>query len=795
MAIRARSKSGKSRHKPAAASPDIPTRDQILEYLAANPNVRGRREIGRAFGIAGKARFPFKALLRQMTDEGLIGRHASKGDGGGEDGTAAGYLPPVGLADIVAIDQNGELWAVPVKRTADQGQSNDPDLRMSVRGLKSGPAPARLGVGDRILARFVDVSRPDDSTDAKVPVFEARVIKQLDNKVQSRLGCVAGDPGGPWRVVPVSKKVRDELDLDRADAGEARPGDLVTIKLEGGARGRAPRAVVSATHGPAAEPENFSLIAVHEEGIRVDFPPQVLAQAKAARLPDIAGRTDLTDLPLITIDPADARDHDDAVHARPDPNATNSGGWIITVAIADVASLVLPGSELDEEARQRGNSVYFPDRVVPMLPEALSADLCSLREGEDRPVFAVRMKVNATGRKISHEFFRAIMRSAAALSYERVQAAWDGTLDDKTGPILDDVLKPLFGAYEAVAAARDAREPLNLDIPERRIRLDDAGRPTGVEVPPRLEAHRLIEEFMILANVAAAETLSRHKIGHLLRVHDAPAAEKIDGLIDYLRALDLRFPKGQVMAPSHFNRLLSAAASGPNAAAVHDAVLRAQSQAVYAPLDRGHFGLNLRRYAHFTSPIRRYADIIVHRALISALALGPDGMNTQSPVALEELGTELSDAERRAMRAERATSDRLIALFLSSRVGAEFTGTVTGLVRSGLFVGLDETGADGFVAAAALGDEYFYADEASRAMVGERSGDGYRVGDKVTVRLARADPLRGQMAFDMLTKPRKLNLGGQGGGTAKGARAKKRGKPSSRPRAGRAGRRRLGKKS
>jgi len=789
MATPVRGKSGKSRRSPAASSSRLPDKDEILKFLAANPDVQGRREIGRAFGISGKDRFPFKALLRQLTDDGLIGRNAGQSDRHGEPGGRVGALPPVGLADIVSVDDNGDLWAVPAAgRNADETAEHKPIL-MSVRGLKRGPAPARLGVGDRILARFVNVSDAQDSSDDTAPAFEARVIKRLEKKSNTQLGIVAGDPGGRWKILPVSKKDRDELPLDRADAGDAGPGDLVTVGIERQGRGRDLRPMVTATHGPATAPENFSLISIHEEGIPVEFPAQALKEAAAARSPALADRTDLRDLPLITIDPADARDHDDAVHARADPDAANPGGWIVTVAIADVAAFVTPGSDMDREARQRGNSVYFPGRVVPMLPEALSAGLCSLQEGEDRPVMAVRMTLNADGSKIAHEFFRAMMRSAASLTYQRVQAAWDGDPDDKTRPLLSDVLKPLFGAYDAVAGARDAREPLDLDIPERRIRVDAAGVPTGVETPPRLEAHRLIEEFMILANVAAAETLARHDTGHLLRVHDAPAAEKVDGLIDYLRGLDLRFPKGQVMAPRHFNRLLASAAAGPHEAAVHDAVLRAQSQAIYTPGDRGHFGLNLRRYAHFTSPIRRYADIIVHRALITALDLGPDGLDNATAIDLEELGTELSDAERRAMRAERSTADRLIAYFLSGRIGAEFAGTVTGLVRSGLFVSLDETGADGFVAAASLGAEYFSADEASRAMIGERSGTGYRVGDAVNVRLAGADPLRGQINLDMLTKPRALHQPGKG--TSKRGKAHRKGaKTGQRPEGKRGGRRR-----
>ena len=750
----------------------MPSPQDVLDFLAENPDVHGRRELGRAFGIKGKDRFPFKALLRRMTEDGLIG-------GDGRDGPpqiAAGnrrfWLPPVGLADIVELDDDGELFAKAKPKNADEAEDADPNSPlMRVCGLKGGSAPERLAVGDRILARFVDLNEgkaPEDDGEGSEggengeANYEARVIKRIDVGPQTRLGIVSGRDGGRLSVSPVSKKGRDDLVLDKADLAGAKTGDLVTFTIERHRRGQKRARVVQA-HGPATEPGSVSLIAIHEEGIPVIFPASVLEAADAATLPGLEGRTDLRDLPLLTIDPADARDHDDAVHAEADTDPANEGGWIVTVAIADVAAFVTPGSGLDREARLRGNSVYFPDRVVPMLPEALSAGLCSLREGKDRPVLAVRMVFDAEGQKVRHTFQRSLMRSVASLSYKMVQEAWDGSPDPKTAPLLENVLTPLFAAYQAMAKARDAREPLDLNIPERRIRVDDKGVPIGIETAERYEAHRLIEECMIQANVAAAETLDKHKIIALRRVHDAPAVEKIDSLAEYLKSLDLRLAKGQVMLPRHFNHLLRDAAAGPNAAAVHDAVLRAQSQAVYAPKDLGHFGLNLRRYAHFTSPIRRYADVIIHRALITALAMGPDGLDADTQSALEQIGNEISDTERRAMRAERSTADRLIAHFLSTRIGDEFEGRVTGMARSGLFIGLEQTGADGFVPAATLGDDYFAADEALRAMVGERSGAGYRVGDTVTVRLVEADPLRGQIGLEMLTPPRELRNPGKAG--------------------------------
>lgn len=792
-------KSGSSRSSGGKTPfPGVPSKNEVLAFLKDNPDVHGRREIGRAFGVTGKARFTFKALMKEMAQEGLLDRD----DDGQLAETATGalaHLPPVGMADIVSVDEDGELWAVAAASrrgrhgsdqtdddTAEDDASGQGPL-LRVCGLKRGPAPERLGVGDRVLARFAEVDEDGDdlndedggSVDTDTPPrYEARVIKRIDKRPQTQLGIVSGEAGGKLRVLPVGKKSRDDYPLERADAGEAKPGDLVTITLEKprGRRGygRDKCARVVKAHGNASEPGSASLIAIQEEEIPTEFPSAALEEADAAKLPGMKGRKDMRSLPLLTIDPADARDHDDAVAAEADDDPANKGGYIVTVAIADVAAFVTPGSALDREARHRGNSVYFPDLVVPMLPEGLSAGLCSLQEAQDRPVMAVRMVFDASGQKRRHEFFRGMMKSIASLSYEQVQSAWDGEADDKTAPLLAPVLTPLFEAYRAVARAREDRQPLQLDIPERRISVDNNGVPVGVVTPPRLETHRLIEEFMVLANVAAAETLDRFKLNYLRRVHDVPAAEKIDGLAEFLRSLDLNLAKGQVMQPQHFNRLLREAGDGPNASAVHDAVLRAQSQAVYAPRDQGHFGLNLRRYAHFTSPIRRYADVIVHRALITALGLGDDGIDAATIASLDEIGVEISDTERRAMRAERSTNDRLIAHFLHSRLGAEFEGRVTGLVRSGLFVGLTETGADGYVGAATLGDDYYVADEALRAMVGERSGKGFRVGDTVTVKLTEADPLRGQIGFEMISEPRELRPPGKSGRSTKG-----RGGPSS----------------
>jgi ribonuclease R len=439
----------------------------------------------------------------------------------------------------------------------------------------------------------------------------------------------------------------------------------------------------------------------------------------------------------------------------PDPDANNRGGYIITVAIADVAHYVRPGSALDREALTRGNSVYFPDRVVPMLPERISNDLCSLKPGEPRGALAVRMIIDKNGRKRSHTFHRALMRSAAKLHYAQAQAAIDGHPDDVTGPLLASVLQPLYGAYEALKRARSERAPLDLDLPERKILLKPDGTVDRVVTPPRLDAHKLIEEFMILANVAAAETLERARTPLIYRVHDEPAMEKLNALREFLATLDISLPKGGALRPVQFNRILERVRGREAEPLVNEVVLRTQAQAEYAAENYGHFGLNLRRYAHFTSPIRRYADLVVHRALIRALKLGDDGLpGGADNESLAEVAAAISVAERRAMKAERETNDRLIAHFLADRIGATFGGRIGGVTRAGLFVRLDDTGADGFIPARTIGTEYFRYQEDAHALIGNSTGETYRLGDRVSVKLVEAVPVAGALRFEILSEGR-----------------------------------------
>ncbi len=553
--------------------------------------------------------------------------------------------------------------------------------------------------------------------------------------------------------MPIDKRNARVGEFTVAEGGHngAQEGDLVAVDvLRTGRLGLAPVRVREKL-GSLASEKAMSLIAIHSHGIPNVFSSDALAEASRAKPATLAGREDWRDIPLITIDPADAKDHDDAVFAQPDRNPDNDGGHIIHVAIADVAAYVRPGSALDRDALQRGNSVYFPDRVVPMLPERISNDLCSLRPSEDRAALAFRIIIAKDGRVLSHNVHRVLMRSAAKLAYHQVQAAWDGTPGEETQALLKPVLKPLFAAYESLKLAREKRNPLDLDLPERKLLLKPDGTVDRVIVPPRLEAHRLIEEFMILANVAAAETLEKVHQALIYRAHGEPTFEKLNALAEFLASIDIKIAKGQVLTPRQFNGILAQVKGTEHENIVNDVVLRTQAQAEYVAENYGHFGLHLRRYAHFTSPIRRYADLIVHRGLIRALRLGNDGLPDMTGEQLAEIAAQISATERRAMAAERETVDRLIAQFLSEQVGATFEGRISGVTGAGLFVKLAETGADGFIPIATLGDDYFNYDESSHALIGRRSGVTHRLGDEIAVKLVEAAPFAGALRFELMS--------------------------------------------
>tara|TARA_R110000787_G_scaffold148261_2_gene262177 strand:- start:4749 stop:7016 length:2268 start_codon:yes stop_codon:yes gene_type:complete len=720
----------------------IPSKPEILDWIANNPTLTAKREIAKAFGIKGAARIDLKRLLKELEAEG----HLEKRKRSYQD---PDRLPPVSVLQVTGPDKDGDLFAKPMEW---QGEGVEPRVLLIPRA--SDPA---MGAGDRILARLTLVQDEDYH-------YEARLIRRIGANPQRVLGIFrAGTEGG--RIVPIDKGDDKEWTVASDATHGAKDGELVEAE-QAGPKGRMglPRARVIDRLGDPSAPKAVSLIAIHQHGIPDAFPDDVIEQADAAKPIGLKGREDLRAMPLITIDPSDARDHDDACYAHADEDPKNQGGHVVWVAIADVAAYVTPGSALDREARKRGNSTYFPDRVVPMLPDRLSGDLCSLHEGVPRACIAVRMVLDAQGRKISHSFHRGLMRSLASLHYEEVQDAIDGRPNERTGPLLDPVLKALYAAYAALQDARAVRQPLDLDLPERRIELDPDGTVKSVNFKDRLDAHRLIEEFMVLANVAAAETLLEKKTPLLFRIHEEPSVAKLDALRETVQAAGYNLAKGQVLHTKHLNKLLNDAAGTDDAELINISTLRSMTQAYYGPAHIGHFGLALRSYAHFTSPIRRYADLIVHRALISAHGWGKDGLSQQDIEDIEQTGAHISDTERRSMTAERDTTDRYLAAYLSERVGNEFSGRISGIARFGAFVKLDETGADGLLPMRSLGREYFHFDAEAGTLMGADTGLMISVGQRVTVRLTEAVPVTGGIALELLTLEGKaLPQGGRGG--------------------------------
>ncbi|WP_170419984.1 ribonuclease R [Ruegeria arenilitoris] len=707
----------------------IPTKQEILDWISANPTLTSKRDLAKAFGIKGADRIDLKRILKELEAEG----HLEKRKRSYRD---PDRLPPVSVLQVKAPNADGDLFARPLEW---HGEGVEPIVLIISRA--SDPA---LGEGDRILARLTQVHEEDHN-------YEARLIRRIGANPRRVVGIFRkGAEGG--RIVPIDKAGSTEWLVAEDAALGAKDGELVEAE-QAGPKNRMglPRARIVERLGDPSAPKAVSLIAIHQHGIPDDFPDDVIAEADRAKPVGLKGREDLRDIPLLTIDPSDARDHDDACYAHADDDPKNPGGHVIWVAIADVAAYVHPGSALDREARKRGNSTYFPDRVVPMLPDRLSGDLCSLHEGVPRACIAVRMRIDANGNKIDHRFVRGLMRSAASLHYAEVQEAIDGTPNDRTGPLLESVLKPLYAAYGALKTARNERQPLDLDLPERKIVLNDKGEVESVAFRERLDAHRLIEEFMILANVAAAETLIAKRSPLLFRVHEEPAPEKLESLRETAQAAGLNLAKGQVLQTRHLNALLNAAAGTEDAELINLSTLRSMAQAYYSPENFGHFGLALRNYAHFTSPIRRYADLIVHRALISAHGWGKDGLTADEIDRLEEIATHISDTERRSMMAERDTTDRYLAAYLSERVGNEFTGRISGIARFGAFVKLDETGADGLVPVRSLGREFFHFDAEAGTLMGADTGLTIAIGQRVTVRLTEATPVTGGLELELLS--------------------------------------------
>jgi len=741
---RRKSRIKKANAASATSGGRIPTREQILQFITDNPDRTGKRDLAKAFGIKGDARIALKKLIRELQDEGLLiksGKRLSK----------PGELPPVGLIDIITRDRDGGLLATPVQWD-ETTNGSPPSISVRIDRKNRGQT---AGVGDRVLARLM--RNPGTGID-----YSAKIIKRLEKRSDTVLGVLRVAQSGQIKEIRLEaiQKRQPEVEIQHDTLGEAKDGDLVEVEISKSGRYGLKRGKIVRVIGSVSGEKAASMIAIHANEIRHIFPDEVTREAKniqALKPGDSKSHEDWRDLPLITIDPADAKDHDDAIFAEPDENQESGGadGHIVYVAIADVSYYVRPGSEMGKEALLRGNSTYFPDQVVPMLPERISNDLCSLREDEIRPALAVRMVFAADGKKVKHGFHRILMKSHAKLAYAQAQAAIDGSPDTRGKSLLKPVLAPLWEAYACLKRCRDHRQPLELDLPERKLILNKDGTVDRVMVPDRLDAHKLVEEFMIQANVAAAETLERRKQPLIYRAHDVPSLDKLEKLREFLKSMNISLAKTGALKPMQFNAILATVRDSDKEELVNQVVLRSQSQAEYSTQNVGHFGLNLSRYAHFTSPIRRYADLTVHRALIAALGLGEGATDREEEAQLTEIAAEISLTERKSMQAERETVDRLIANHLASHLGESFHGRINGVTRAGLFVTLADTGADGFVPISMLGDEYFHFDETSYSVIGENSKLSFQMGQEVEVKLVEAAPVAGALRFEMLSEGKK----------------------------------------
>ncbi len=697
----------------------------ILNFIKSSPVPVTKREIARAFGIkGGENRVALKQILKSLEIEEAVTKQP-----GGAYSVPEG-LPGVTTLEVTEIDIDGDVFARPAKwNEAEQG----PPPRIEIMPDKKGHPS--LAVGDRVLARLW---REDDGS------YEAKTIRKLDGPEGRVIGLVRLTKSG-GRLEPSDKKTRFDYIIDAGDLNGAKEGDLAIGEVQPARGARDKNVRIVEIIGSQGDPKAISIISLYEAGLREEFPAAVIKETEKMKVPALGKREDLRAIPLVTIDGADARDFDDAVWAE----KQDDGGYHIIVAIADVSYYVRPETALDREAQRRGNSTYFPDRVVPMLPEALSNDLCSLRPNEPRACLAAHLWIDKNGKLLRHKFVRGLMRSAARLIYEDVQKAFEAQDHE-----LISVINPLYDAFRILDAARQERGALDLDLPERQIIIDKNGNMTGVRQRERFDSHKLIEEFMILANVAAAQAIEakvpKTQIPCVYRVHDRPSAEKLESLRDFLESFEnLTLPKGNVVKPAGLNHLLRKAANEPYSHLISTVVLRSQSQAVYSSENLGHFGLALSKYAHFTSPIRRYADLLVHRALVSDYGLGEGGITEGEIARLPEICQHISQTERTSMEAERNAVDRFTAAYLSDKIGQEFRGRISGVTRFGLFVTLAESGADGLISMKSMGDDFYVHDERAHALVGRRHGKIYQLGADVTVRLEEADGLTGSTLLSL----------------------------------------------
>ncbi len=715
----------------AGAERELPSREQLRVFIRDQPGKVGKREIFRAFNLDVSQKPALRDLLK------TLGREGSLVPAGSRRFRNPDRLPESMVVQVTGTDPDGDAVARPVY-AAGERPDGPPALILMAPEARGRPA---LAPGERVLARLklIPSSRPGGPER-----YEGRTLKRLTDVPGRVVAVYRPDPvkGRPGRLIPTDRRAKGEWVVPVGEEAGALVGEIVlAAPLPDNGSGLKPARIVERL-GPIGDARSISLICIHSADIPTEFAPGALAEAEVAGPTPLADRIDLRDVKLITIDGEDARDFDDAVFAEPD-----GSGFRLIVAIADVAHYVRPGSALDRDARTRGNSCYFPDRVVPMLPEALSNGWCSLKPDEDRGCLFVEMRIDADGRKIGHKFGRGLMRSVARLTYEQVQQAHDA---GGTAGLAPGSLDTLYAAFRALLGARIARGTLDLDLPERRVILDDQGRVAAVTPCPRLDSHRLIEEFMVLANVAAAEELERLHQPCMYRVHAPPSDDKLEALRGFLHGLGISLPPGNQIHPRDLDRVLRGVVGTEQAPLINEVVLRSQSQAAYSPDNIGHFGLALPAYGHFTSPIRRYADLLVHRALIRGLRLGQDGLTADEASAFADTGEHITGTERRAALAERDAVDRYLAVFMADKIGVVFAARISGVTRFGLFVTVAGNGASGIVPTSSLPDDFWMHDEATKTLSGRRTRLVFRLAQEVEVRLSEATPITGGLVFHIL---------------------------------------------
>ena len=697
----------------------LPSREEIKRFIRETPGRVGKREVARAFKLGPEHQVALRGILKSLEHDGALE------PAGARRFRPAGQLPESMVVRITGTDPDGDAIARPLNWQGD----GPPPLILMAAEARGRPA---LAPGERVIAKLKPIGGGK---------YEGRTIKRLTDAPGRIVGVFrAGTPTA--RVIPTDRRAKAEWVIPREEENGAEDGEIVlAAPLPHAGYGLKPARIVERL-GPMGDARSVSLVCIHTHDIPTEFSAAAIADADAAGPTPLGSRTDLRDIPLITIDGADARDFDDAVYAEPDGD-----GYKLLVAIADVAHYVRPDSPLDRTARTRGNSCYFPDRVVPMLPEALSNGWCSLRPEEERGCLFVEMRIDATGKKSAHKFGRGLMKSAARTTYEQVQEAADAGSDLGLAP---GQLQTLYNAFRGLLAARMERGTLDLDLPERKVKLDDEGKVASIEPRPRLDSHRLIEEFMVLANVCAAEELERRRQPCMYRVHAPPSEEKLQNLRDFLRQFDISLAPGNQIHPRDLDHILKMVAGTEHAPVVNEVMLRSQSQAAYAPENIGHFGLGLSRYAHFTSPIRRYADLLVHRALIRGLNLGAGGLGEEEAARFEETAEHITATERRAQLAERDAIDRYLAAFMADKVGKIFAARISGVTRFGLFVTVADSGASGIVPTSSLPDDFWMHDERTQTLSGRRTRLTFRLAQEVEVRLSEASPLTGGLVFHIL---------------------------------------------